>query len=141
MSGKSLLSVVSLVEEILVVLIGIAHTAATPMVYRGAVGMVHDKAAGLAYFFAVMGLYIVLCGWLMVYASRALRRGERWAWIVSVGNGAFNRLAGVGAVAVGFRSPLVWTWLLVAVALFTLALPSASSFRHPAAVAAPAASS
>ncbi len=121
MSKRLLLSRLSLAGGILVALIGVLHTAATPMVYRGLSKLLGDKALGVAYFFAVMGVYVVFSGWLMIHSARGLSRGERWAWTTTLTNGALNGLLGIGAVAVGFRNPLVWAWLVIALSLAILA--------------------
>jgi hypothetical protein len=121
--NKNLLSRLSLVGGILVVLIAVVHTSVTPMVYRN-LGPLGDKALGMAYMFGVMGIYVGFCGWLMIYSSRGLARGERWARTLALVNGALNGVLGVGAVAVGFRNPFVWAWLVIAAALAALAAVS-----------------
>jgi hypothetical protein len=124
MRAKKWLSRLSFIGGLLVVLVGVVHSAVTPMVYRGLSAAIPGKALGAAFFFAVMGLYVMFAGWLMVYSARGLAQGERWAWMLALSNGACNAIAGVGAVAVGFRNPFVWVWFLVAlsIALFASAL-------------------
>jgi hypothetical protein len=138
MQRERWLARLSLLGGVLVVLIGIIHAAFTPTVYRGAVATMPERAAGLAYFFAVMGLYLIFCGWLMIYASRALRRRERWAWAVTFGNGVANAVAGVGALAVGFRNPFVWLFFVISLALSAGALGSSRGFRAERATGAAA---
>ncbi len=125
---KALLSRLSLVGGIIVVLVGLVHVAFTPAMYRSASHAVPERAIAFSYFFAVMGLYVVLCGWLMIYCSRPLARGERWALAISVANGACNVVAGVGALAAGFSNPFLWAWFLVSVALTLLAALSARAY-------------
>ncbi len=127
---QKVLSLFSLIGGILVVLIGIAHTAATPVIYRGAISVLHDKALGMAYFFGVMGLYVILSGWLMVYSSRGLRRLDRWAWSVSLFNGLCNVVCGVGAMIVGFRHSLVWIWFVSALSVVILCLVFYKTYRQ-----------
>ena len=129
MIGRVGASRLSLVGGILVVIVGIVHTIATPMVHQGLSGAIGDKALGLAYFFAAMGVYVVLAGWLMIFCSRGLARGERWAWLISVVNGGANAVGGVGAVAVGFTNPFVWTWLLASAVIAVGVLLSSPAFR------------
>ncbi len=121
MNKKKLLRVWSLVGGILFALIGVLHTAVTPMVYRGFSAVMPDRALKVAFVFGVMGAYIVFSGWLMVYASWGLSKAERWAWTVTLGNGACNSLAGLGAVVVGFRNPLVLIWFALALSMSVLA--------------------
>ncbi len=131
---QKVLSLVSLIGGILVIIVGVAHTAFTPFVYRGAVPDLHDKALGMAYFFGVMGLYVILSGWLMVYASRGLRRLDRWAWTVSLLNGLCNVACGVGALIVGFRHGFVLTWFFSALAVAVLCLVFYRTYRPTASV-------
>ena len=126
---QKVLSLLSLIGGILVIIVGVAHTAFTPVVYRGAVPDLHDKALGMAYFFAVMGLYVILSGWLMVYASRGLRRLDRWAWTVSLFNGLCNVVCGVGALIVGFRHGFVLTWFFSALVVAVLCLVFYRTYR------------
>ncbi len=127
---QKLLSLFSLIGGILVVLIGIAHTAFTPAIYRGAVSVLHDKALGMAYFFGVMGLYVMFSGWLMIYSSRGLRRLDRWAWSVSLFNGLCNVVCGVGAMIVGFRHSLVLIWFFSALSVVVLCLAFYKTYRQ-----------
>jgi hypothetical protein len=143
MKGKEMhkrvwLSRLSLVGGVLVLLIGVLHAAATPMIYRGVHAVIPDKALGVSYFFGVMGLYVAFAGSLMLACSRALARGESWAWALSLGNGVCNVLAGVGAMAVGFRHSLVLVWLLVAMSISVLALATRRDYRTTARSAQPA---
>ena len=59
MRARRWLSRLSFTGGLLVVLIGIAHGAVTPMVYRGFATVMPERALGGAYLFAVMGLYVV----------------------------------------------------------------------------------
>jgi hypothetical protein len=111
----------------------------TPSVYRGLSATLPQRAVGLTYFFAAFGLYVALSGWLMIYASRGLGRGERWARVVSLTNGMVNAVAGVGALAAGFRDPVVWAWLMAAAAIVVAA--AIGAVGRPAASRSPAASS
>jgi hypothetical protein len=132
MDKRKLLSRLSLVGGSLVMIIGILHGIATPMIYRGAAKVLPDKALGLAYFFGVMGLYVIFAGWLMIYSSRGLARGERWAWTLALANGVCNTVAGVGAAAVGFRHSLVWIWLAAALLNAVLAAALSGSYLREA---------
>jgi hypothetical protein len=129
MDKRKLLSRLSLVGGALVVLIGILHTIATPMVYRGFATVIPGGALRAAYMFGVMGLYVIFAGWLMLYSARGLARGERWAWVLALTNGACNALAGVGAMAVGFRHALVILWFACAVLVASLAAALRRSYR------------
>ena len=93
-------------------------------------------AVGSAYFFGVMGIYVAFCGGLRIQAAKRLARGERWAWATTLANCACNFAIGVGAVAVGFRNPLIAVWLLACL------LPAASAIvlhrEYPVAAKPPA---
>jgi hypothetical protein len=139
MQRTRLLSVVSLLGGLVLVLTGLLHSTVTPSVYRGLSATLPQRAVGLTYFFAAFGLYVALSGWLMIYASRGLGRGERWARVVSLTNGMVNAVAGVGALAAGFRDPVVWAWLMAAAAIVVAA--AIGAVGRPAASRSPAASS
>ncbi len=126
---QKVLSLLSLIGGILVIIVGVAHTAFTPVVYRGALSVLHEKTLGMAYFFAVMGIYVIFSGWLMVYSSRGLRRLDRWAWTVSLFNALCNVVCGVGALIVGFRHGFVLTWFFSALAVVVLCLVFYRTYR------------
>jgi hypothetical protein len=102
-----------------------------------------EKASGLAYFFGIMGVYVVFSGWLLAYASRGLGRREAWARTLVWTTSALNTLAGTGAILVGFRNPLVLTWTFISASTCLLSLasrrspPLAPSEAHAAAPALP----
>ncbi len=129
---QKVLSLFSLVGGILVIIIGIAHTAFTPTVYRSSISILQDKALAVAYFFAVMGIYVILSGWLMVYSSRGLRRLDRWAWTISLSNGLCNVVCGLGALIVGIRHSLVLTWFFSALSVAVLCLVFQKAYRSTA---------
>lgn len=129
MNRQKLLSRWSLVGGILVALIGVLHTSATPMAYKSMLPIVGDKTLGVAYFFAVMGLFVIFSGWLMIYCSRGLGRAENWAWMMTMANGLCNILAGAGAVFAGFRHGLVIIWIAAVTSTAVLAAVLHGSYR------------
>ncbi len=132
MNRYRLLSWWSVIGGVLVAIIGVLHTTATPMVYKVALTKIPDKAAGITYFFGVMGLYVIFSGWLMVYSARGLGRSERWAWMIALTNAACNVLAGAGAVIAGFRHSLVLIWIFVSLSISVLSCFFYRDYRRTA---------
>ena len=131
MNGKTWRFYWSLIAGILITLIGIAHETAAPMIYKRFGEMLPpDKVMQLAYFFLVMGLFVIFSGLLTVYASFGLRRTEQWARTIIVWTGVFNVAAGIGGLRVGFKNPLIYFWILVALSNTILALICGSKAKE-----------
>ncbi len=137
MSRQKVLSGLSLVAGILVVLVFAAHTAGIPSVHRKFASIIPGQrdvdsfgVQAATYLFAVLGLYMLFSGLLMIYAAGGLGRSERWAWTVTLGTGAFNLIASSGVLAVGVRNPFVLTWAAASLALSLVACFSYGPYAH-----------
>ncbi len=140
MTRPRLLSGLSLAGGILVVLVSAAHTAGIPSVHRKFASIIPGQrdvdsfgVQAATYLFAVLGLYMLFSGLLMIYAAPGLGRSERWAWTVAFATALFNLVASSGVVAVGVRNPFVLTWVAASLALSLVACFSYGAYRKPAA--------
>ena len=87
------------VAGILIVILGLIHIAATPVVFRMDFGELPTEV-GLAfiYVFVATGVAVVFAGLLAVYGSIGIKRSERMARPLAIGVGVFMLFVGVGAV-------------------------------------------
>jgi hypothetical protein len=135
MNKQKVQSRLSLIGGILIVLVGVAHTLGIPSVYRNFQAIFVDPHDGgsltvlaATYLFAVLGLYILFSGWLLIYTSGGLARSERWAWTVASTTAICNLVAGTGVLVVGVRSPFVVTWVVTSLVLVLLSCFSFGSY-------------
>ncbi|MCP4539666.1 MAG: hypothetical protein GY832_21220 [Chloroflexi bacterium] len=103
------------VAGILIVILGLIHIAATPIVFRMDFGKLPTEA-GLAfiYVFVATGVAVVFAGLLAVYGAIGIKRSERMARPLTVGVGIFMSLVGVGAVVTMSDNPFAYMGLALA---------------------------
>lgn len=95
MKKTNLLSRVSLISGIIILLIGIVHNAFAPVIYEQASRDVGDKAIAFVSFFVLVGAAVIFFGIFLIYSSRGLKRGEFWAWNISLLSSLFIALMGI----------------------------------------------
>ncbi len=103
------------VAGILIIILGLIHIAATPMVFCMDFGKLPTKV-GLAfiYVFVATGVAVVFAGLLAVYGSIGIKRSERMARPLAVGVGVFMLFVGVGAVITMSDNPFAYMGLVLA---------------------------
>ncbi len=99
----------------LTLVLGFIHIAATPLIFPLSASLLADpELLSSLYMFEMTGLAVVFTGWLVIYASRGWRLGQRWAWHVCLGAGIFLFLLGAGAVLTMPDNPFAYLSLVIA---------------------------
>ncbi len=108
------------VAGILIVILGLTHIAATPVIFRMDFGELPTEA-GLAfiYVFVATGVAVVFAGLLAVYSSIGSKRSEGMARPLAVGVGVFMLLVGIGAVVTMSDNPFAYMGLALALVEIT----------------------
>lgn len=111
MERRKFLSRWILISGILISIISLLHNAFAPAMYQQMMDdiSVRDKAAGLIYFFVLGGTAFLFAGFLTIYSSIALKRSERWAWVIALSSGLFVAIGQISAVLIArFGNPLIY---------------------------------
>jgi hypothetical protein len=100
----------------LTLVLGLIHIAATPLIFPLSTSLLADpELLSSLYMFEMTGIAVVFAGWLVIYASRGWRQGQRWAWHVCLGAGIFLLLLGAGAVLTMPDNPFAYLSLVIAI--------------------------
>jgi hypothetical protein len=100
----------------LTLVLGLIHIAATPLIFPLSASLLADpELLSSLYMFEMTGIAVVFTGWLVIYASRGWRQGQRWAWHVCLGAGVFLLLLGAGAVLTMPANPFAYLSLSIAI--------------------------
>jgi hypothetical protein len=100
----------------LTIILGAIHIAATPLIFPMSASLFADpELLSSLYMFVMTGIAVAFAGWLVIYASRGWRQGQRWAWHVCLGAGIFLLLLGAGAVLTMPDNPFAYLSLVIAI--------------------------
>ena len=115
------------ISGIIIAIIGILHSSFTPMMYNQMIKVeaLQDKAAGMAYFFALAGVAFLFAGIITTYASSGIQSREKGARFLTIISSLFAAFGGITAMTYArFGNPLIYTMtacaILNLILLFTL---------------------
>jgi hypothetical protein len=100
------------IAAIIVMLLGIIHTCATPVVFPFFKSTVKIDLPSV-YMFVMVGLYTFFIGWLQYFILKKISQGEAFMQILKV-TIVLISLLGIGAVAIVQDNPFAYIALFVA---------------------------
>jgi hypothetical protein len=107
----------------LIVVLGLVNCVAAPMLFRTPLSLLMpEDGRVMLYMIIATGVATSFAGLLIVFASQAMRRYERWAWRLAWRIVLFLLLLGGGAVYVMLNNPFAHVLLAFVLALI-IALP------------------
>ena len=121
-----------LITGIIITITGVIHNAFAPEMYQQMLNdqTVKDKAPQLIYFFVFCGTAFLFAGLLTIYSSFALKKKERWAFIIALSSGIFVVLGDFTAITYAkFGNPLIYSGLISAFSNVILLLIFSGSFK------------
>lgn len=106
----------ALMSGLAYLVVGLAHNAATFMVYHMGFDKLSAEMSGLAVLlFVATGSSVIFAGLLSMYCSVGLKRHEPWARTMAIGAGVYSALLGAGSLAVMRDNPFVYILLAAGV--------------------------
>ncbi|MFZ5645179.1 MAG: hypothetical protein ACOY46_16510 [Bacillota bacterium] len=103
-----------LTTGILILILGLIHIGATPIVYKmGFNGLQDGYGKTFLYMYVSTGAAVVFAGLLTIYCSSGLGKMERESWMMATGAGIFMFLLGAGAVITMPDNPFSYITLII----------------------------